>query len=229
MDDFPNSGLIGRIGLHYKLITPAQLEAATRIQGQPGNEGRRLGEILRDLGVVSEDQLDKLLRLQQAHGQQASRSRPRLEPIDAERSPPATPPLRATGAATDSAGWRDLAKPADFPWDAGTVATKAGGNGFEASVSLVTLWVVLVNVLLWRAIAGRTRLLPALGALLLVLVPWLWGQRVLQATAERAGQQDGDRRRRRRMAGTRPRRFRLDSRLRQGLSRAWTGAAPAHQ
>ena len=102
MDDFPNSGLIGRIGLHYKLITPAQLEAATRIQGQPGNEGRRLGEILRDLGVVSEDQLDKLLRLQQAHGQQASRSRPRLEPIDAERSPPATPPLRATGAAT---GW----------------------------------------------------------------------------------------------------------------------------
>ena len=46
----------------------------------------------------------------------------------------------ATGAATDSAGWRDLAKPADFPWDAGTVATKAGGNGFEASVSLVTLF-----------------------------------------------------------------------------------------
>ena len=51
------------------------------------------------------------------------------------------------------------------------------------SVSLVSLWVLLLNVLLWRSLAGGARLRSALGAVLLVLVPWLWGQRVLQVTA----------------------------------------------
>ena len=61
------------------------------------------------------------------------------------------------------------------------------------SVSLVTLWVVLVNVFLWRALAGRVRLRSALGALFLVLVPWFWGQRVLQATEGHAGAPDSSR------------------------------------
>ena len=51
------------------------------------------------------------------------------------------------------------------------------------SVSLVSFWVLLLNVLLWRSFAGGARLRSALGAILLVLVPWLWGLRVLQATA----------------------------------------------
>ena len=60
------------------------------------------------------------------------------------------------------------------------------------SVSLVTLWVLLVNVLLWRALRGAdgTRLRAGAGALLLVLVPWLWGQRVLQAADLAAGPPD---------------------------------------
>jgi apolipoprotein N-acyltransferase len=56
------------------------------------------------------------------------------------------------------------------------------------SVSLVTLWLLTVNVLLWRlavAAPGRSgtgsRLRAGLGALLVVLAPWLWGQRVLDA------------------------------------------------
>ena len=61
------------------------------------------------------------------------------------------------------------------------------------SVSLVTLWLVLVNVLLWRAIAGGSRLRSALGALLLVVVPWLWGQRVLQVAERGAGPPDPSR------------------------------------
>ena len=58
------------------------------------------------------------------------------------------------------------------------------------SVSLVTLWVLLLNVLLWRSLAGRARLRSALGALFLVLVPWLWGQRVVQATQGAASAPD---------------------------------------
>jgi apolipoprotein N-acyltransferase len=49
------------------------------------------------------------------------------------------------------------------------------------SVSLVTLWLGLVNVLIWRALAGRARLRAACGATLVLLLPWVWGMRVLEA------------------------------------------------
>jgi len=48
------------------------------------------------------------------------------------------------------------------------------------SVSLVTLWILALNVLLWRALAARFRGPAALGALFALLLPWLWGYRVLQ-------------------------------------------------
>ena len=51
------------------------------------------------------------------------------------------------------------------------------------SVTLVTLWVLTLNVLVWRALrpvgSGRTR--AALGAVLAFALPWLWGGRALQA------------------------------------------------
>ncbi|MEK7331691.1 MAG: hypothetical protein AAB113_12925, partial [Candidatus Eisenbacteria bacterium] len=49
------------------------------------------------------------------------------------------------------------------------------------SVSLVTLWLAFLNVLLWRATAGGARPRAALGAALLLLLPWAWGTRVLDA------------------------------------------------
>jgi apolipoprotein N-acyltransferase len=65
------------------------------------------------------------------------------------------------------------------------------------SVTLITLWLCGVNVLLWRALRpwlptrgssstdrGAWRI-PALGAAFALLLPWLWGQRVLQ-TADAA-------------------------------------------
>jgi apolipoprotein N-acyltransferase len=74
------------------------------------------------------------------------------------------------------------------------------------SVSLVTLWLLVLNVLLWGALGGGgsgggepagtgpgaprsatiARTGAALGALLLVLLPWLWGARVL-SVAGRSG------------------------------------------
>ncbi len=50
------------------------------------------------------------------------------------------------------------------------------------SVSLVTLWVLAVNVLVWLAWRGPARLRSALGALLLLALPWAWGTRVLGAS-----------------------------------------------
>jgi apolipoprotein N-acyltransferase len=49
------------------------------------------------------------------------------------------------------------------------------------SVSLVTLWLACLNVLLWRAGSGGARHRAALGAALLLLLPWAWGTRVLDA------------------------------------------------
>ncbi len=55
------------------------------------------------------------------------------------------------------------------------------------SVSLVTLWVLALNVLIWRALKGNSRMRSALGALLLLLFPWVWGQRVLDAAPKGEG------------------------------------------
>ncbi len=46
---------------------------------------------------------------------------------------------------------------------------------------LVTLWVVTLNLLLWRALAGRARLRSALGFALALAFAFAWGQRVLDA------------------------------------------------
>ena len=59
------------------------------------------------------------------------------------------------------------------------------------SVSLVTLWVLLLNVLAWRTLApaergGRWR--AALGLLLALALPWAWGTRVLQAAPQPEGE-----------------------------------------
>jgi apolipoprotein N-acyltransferase len=54
-------------------------------------------------------------------------------------------------------------------------------------VTLVTLWVALLNVLVWRALAGGARLRAASGALLAVLLPWGWGSRVLAVSPADTG------------------------------------------
>lgn len=56
-------------------------------------------------------------------------------------------------------------------------------------VTLVTAWVLLLNVLLWRSLTARSRMRSAFGALLCFLLPWLWGQRVLDAAPAAAGPQ----------------------------------------
>ena len=55
------------------------------------------------------------------------------------------------------------------------------------SVTLVTLWLLFLNVLAWQALRGGARLRSALGALLLVALPWSWGQRVLATAPREAG------------------------------------------
>ena len=62
------------------------------------------------------------------------------------------------------------------------------------SVTLVTAWVLMVNVLVWRAVAPRSagagssgRGLAVAAAVLAIALPWLWGQRVLGAAPKPEG------------------------------------------
>ncbi|HTJ46276.1 MAG TPA: PilT/PilU family type 4a pilus ATPase [Kofleriaceae bacterium] len=64
--------LLGRLAVHYKLITMDQLEEAIREQGR---RGKPLGTILVELGLVSQQQLDKLLAAQQQYLDQPRRPR----------------------------------------------------------------------------------------------------------------------------------------------------------
>jgi apolipoprotein N-acyltransferase len=55
------------------------------------------------------------------------------------------------------------------------------------SVSLVTLWLVALNGLLWRAWRGGARGRSALGAALLFALPLAWGQRAIDAAPRGEG------------------------------------------
>jgi twitching motility protein PilT len=99
MGESLQSGLLGRIGLHYRMITADQLAEATRVQGLPGNEGRRLGEILVELGYVSTGQLGKMLELQQIHLKRMTGGKKRSSVSGPRAGAVITsPPRRSTGA-----------------------------------------------------------------------------------------------------------------------------------
>ncbi len=55
--------LLGRLAVHYKLLTPEQLAESTRAQARSA-EPRQLGELWIDAGYLTRAQLDKLLAVQ---------------------------------------------------------------------------------------------------------------------------------------------------------------------
>jgi twitching motility protein PilT len=60
----PPIPLLGRIAVHLKMISVEQLADATRLQGATGGE-KRLGEILVERGMLTQAQLEKVLRARQ--------------------------------------------------------------------------------------------------------------------------------------------------------------------
>jgi len=81
----PPLPLLGRIALHLKLISVDQLAEATRLQGQAGSE-KRLGEILVERGMLTQAQLEQVLRarqqllVKQRAKQAAAQAQPTPEP-----------------------------------------------------------------------------------------------------------------------------------------------------
>jgi len=54
-------------------------------------------------------------------------------------------------------------------------------------VTLVTVWLLLVNVLLWRSFAGSARLRATLGVVLALLLPAAWGKKAIDAAPKAPG------------------------------------------
>jgi twitching motility protein PilT len=81
--------LLGRLAVHYKLVTVDQLADATRKQAREGNV-RTLGEVLIELGLLEPPQLARLLEVQKqllAQQQAAAAAPPSPAPAAPKRDP----------------------------------------------------------------------------------------------------------------------------------------------
>lgn len=89
-------GLLGRLAIHYRLITIEQLDAATHQQIR--EPAKRLGEILVEQGLITDGQLGKLLAAQAQYLAQLERKRrnARSRPMAAVEAPPASPDSQVT-------------------------------------------------------------------------------------------------------------------------------------
>lgn len=97
----PEDALIGKIAVHYKLVTAEQLAQATQRQG---TSGRPIGEVLRELKMVSSEQLKWL---QQAQAQYLAKQQGHAAPSAPRPSAPAPsapPPAAARPSAPEPAG-----------------------------------------------------------------------------------------------------------------------------
>ncbi len=108
MSKQPSVPLLGRLAVHFKMISMEQLAAATRELGAE-TSSRRLGDIFVDQGFITPDQLAKLLRAQQEvlAKQRAAGAAPEpaeaKAPVPAPAAAPVTAPARAAAPAPAAA------------------------------------------------------------------------------------------------------------------------------
>jgi type II secretory ATPase GspE/PulE/Tfp pilus assembly ATPase PilB-like protein len=88
MSDANTDGLLGRLAVHYKLVTLDQLNQATRDQARAGG-GQPLGQLLVAKGIINAGQLEQLLKVQREYlaKQQAAAPRPAAAPTQASAGP----------------------------------------------------------------------------------------------------------------------------------------------
>ncbi len=110
----PPIPLLGRIAVHLKLISVEQLAEATRIQSNAGGE-KRLGEILVERGLLTQAQLEVVLRARQ---QMINKQRAKEAAAQALPEPEA-------GAATATVKSAD--RPRSKPGSSGRAASGASG------------------------------------------------------------------------------------------------------
>jgi twitching motility protein PilT len=91
--------LIGRLALHYKLVTPEQLAEATRRQMREGGR-QRIGEILVESGLITPQRFEQLLAAQR----ELLARRQAAQAAGAAAAPPPSAPLAADPDASPDLG-----------------------------------------------------------------------------------------------------------------------------
>jgi twitching motility protein PilT len=113
----PPIPLLGRIAVHLKLISVEQLAEATRLQGT-GSSEKRLGEILVERGLLTQAQLEVVLR-----ARQQMIAKQRAKEAAAQALPEPEP-----GAVTAEGPAKSADRPHRKPGSAGRAASAAGGE-----------------------------------------------------------------------------------------------------
>ena len=90
--------LIGRLAVHYKLVTVEQLSAATSAQTRAPN--KKLGALLVELGFINQTQLAQLVEAQRQYLAQQAQQAPQVLRQAQQAPRPAPPPPRAQPAAS---------------------------------------------------------------------------------------------------------------------------------
>ena len=128
----PPIPLLGRIAVHLKLISVEQLADATRLQGAAGGE-KRLGEILVERGMLTQAQLEKVLRARQQMITK-QRAKAAVENALPEAEPEAArAPIAAVSLVKSAERPRSSAADADRTHRKPGAAGRAASGGTDAS------------------------------------------------------------------------------------------------
>ncbi len=140
----PNGGLLGKLAVHYKLISMQQLATASQFQGQYPN--KPFGEILVGLGYMSAGQLAKLksaesetLKRMEAQGTSPASVRPTPQKPEVGIPVPAASPAVPTPSAPASGGPGAISIGIDLPEDDEQLVLEPptpGGEPLEHTIQL---------------------------------------------------------------------------------------------
>src|SRR5229473_458159 len=134
----PDQALLGRLAVHYKLISPDQLNAAMRHAGQQGTI--KLADVLRHLGFLTPKQLEWLFSAQQ---QYLAKQRAAQGSAAIELTPTSALPRPAPTAPEVSPTAVGVSRPAASP-TLSTARPAAGTAGCGKSSTMAAL-VNLIN------------------------------------------------------------------------------------
>jgi twitching motility protein PilT len=91
MSTAAEAALLGRIAIHYKLVTPEKLQEAVRRQATMPEPKKRLGEILLEMKLITSEQLTWLLNAQAQMAKRATGAAPSGPAQSAAGQPAAAP------------------------------------------------------------------------------------------------------------------------------------------
>ncbi|MBL8955759.1 MAG: type IV pilus twitching motility protein PilT [Myxococcaceae bacterium] len=107
MSNAAEAALLGRIAIHYKLVTPEKLQEAIARQTAMADPKKKLGEVLLEMKLINKDQLTWLLN---AQAQMARRT----SPAQAAPAPAAAAPAPAAAAPAPAAPAPAAAEPVGY-------------------------------------------------------------------------------------------------------------------